>query len=94
MEWFRDLIICIYGILGVIALISIAIVSLLAYKKTKEVLDYIQLTIKNANTVVDTIKDEFVDPLVQIMAIVQGIKQGLNILSRFNKKEKGGKDGR
>jgi hypothetical protein len=90
IEWFRDLIIVIYGFLGIIVLILVVILAILIYKKTRTVLNSIQRTTDDVKQVVDTIKKEFVDPLVQAMAIVQGIKQGLNMISKLFGKDKGG----
>lgn len=87
IEWFRDLIICIYGVLGIIVLIFLVILFLIIYKKIKLALNSIEATADNINQVVDTIKVEFVEPLVHIMAVVQGIKQGLNLFSKLFKKE-------
>ena len=74
-------------ILGIIVLILIIILAILIYKKTKSVLNSIQNTTNEVKQVVDTIKTEFVDPLVQIMAIVQGVKQGLSMISKLFRKD-------
>jgi NADH:ubiquinone oxidoreductase subunit 6 (subunit J) len=87
IEWFRDLIIVIYGFLGIIVLIFIVILVILVYKKTRVVLNSIQNTADDVKQVVDTIKTEFVDPLVQIMAVVQGVKQGLSVISKLFRKD-------
>jgi uncharacterized membrane protein len=87
IEWFRDLIIVIYGFLGIIVLIVVIILVALIYKKIRVVLNSIQNTTDEVKQVVDTIKTEFVDPLVQAMAVVQGIKQGLAMISKLFRKD-------
>jgi uncharacterized protein YoxC len=87
IEWFRDLIIVIYGFLGIIVLIIVIIIAVLIYKKTRKVLDSIQATTNEVKQIVDTIKTEFVDPIVQAMAVVQGIKQGISTISKLFRKD-------
>ena len=87
IEWFRDLIIVIYGFLGIIVLIFIVILAVLIYKKTRTVLNSIQATTNEVKQIVDTIKTEFVDPVVQAMAVVQGIKQGISTISKLFRKD-------
>ena len=87
IEWFRDLIIVIYGFLGIIVLIFVIIIATLIYKKTRTVLNSIQATTNEVKQIVDTIKTEFVDPIVQAMAVVQGIKQGLSAISKLFRKD-------
>jgi NADH:ubiquinone oxidoreductase subunit 6 (subunit J) len=84
---FRDLIIVIYGFLGIIVLIVIIILAAVIYKKTRTLLNSIQNTTNEVKQIVDTIKTEFVDPLVQIMAVVQGVKQGLSMITKLFRKE-------
>lgn len=93
IEWFRDLIIVIYGFLGIIVLIFVVIIAILIYKKTRTVLNSIQATTDEVKQVVDTIKTEFIDPVVQAMAVVQGIKQGISTISKLFRKDQGGKNG-
>jgi predicted PurR-regulated permease PerM len=93
IEWFRDLIIVIYGFLGIIVLIFVIIIASLIYKKTRTVLNSIQATTNEVKQIIDTIKIEFVDPIVQAMAVVQGIKQGISTISKLFRKDQGGKNG-
>jgi uncharacterized protein YoxC len=92
IEWFRDLIIVIYGFFGIIVLIFLVVLAILIYQKTRTVLNAIQSTTDDIKKVVSTIKEEFVDPLVQLMAIIQGVKQGINVISQLFRKNKGGND--
>jgi hypothetical protein len=93
IEWFRDLIIVIYGFLGIIVLIFVIIIATLIYKKTRTVLNSIQATTNEVKQIIDTIKAEFVDPVVQAMAVVQGIKQGISTISKLFRKDQGGQNG-
>lgn len=90
IEWFRDLIICIYGIIGILALILFSVFVVLFYRKAKLVMSSVQNTTDSVNEVVRTVKADFVSPAVQMMAMVQGIKQIANIINSFFKKEQRG----
>lgn len=92
IEWLRDLIICIYGILGIIALIVIVVLFISIYRKLTKLMDSVQTTSDNVKQLIGTIKEQWVDPMVQIAAIIQGIKQGINLISRFFKKDSGGEN--
>jgi len=37
--------------------------------------------------------DEVAKPVIQVVAIIQGVRQGIDAFSKFFKKKKGGKDG-
>jgi hypothetical protein len=86
IEWFRDLVICISGLVITVVVIFIAILSYLLYNKAKSVLDSVE-------AISTTVKDEVVKPIVQLVALVRGIWQGIDIVSRLFKKQEGGRDG-
>ena len=108
IAWFRDLIICISGLVSIVVLIFIAVLSYSFYRKagsvidsmssfyrrTGSVLDSIEATSATMKGVVCSVRDEMVSPMVQVLAIVQGIRQGINIANKFfRKKEEGGENG-
>jgi len=76
IEWFRDLVICIFGIIGMIALTLISVIALLFYNKANKVMDSIQHT-------ADSFRGDLINPLVQIMAAVQGIRQVTSLINNF-----------
>lgn len=93
IDWFRDLIICIAGLVaaGVLIFISVLLYSL--YHRTRSILDSIEATSTTIQGVTSYIGEEVVKPLIQVVALVQGIRQGIETISKFfKKKEEGGKD--
>ena len=92
IDWFRDLIICISGLVAAGVLIFIAVLLYSLYRKTSSILDSIQATSTTIQRVSSYIRDEVVKPVIEVVAFVQGMRQGIDTISKFFKKEEGGKD--
>ena len=100
IAWFRDLVICILGLVSVIVIVFLAVLSYVFYKKIKRVLDAAESVSDSAKGIVtdvresiDTIKEEALSPMIQVMAIIQGVRQGMDIFHSFiKKKDEGGSD--
>jgi len=101
IEWFRDLIICILGVITIAVLILFAVLVYSIYRKSQYLLATIDLICERANSILDNIesttetvhgivsniKEAVVNPVAQIIAIIQGIRQGINLVSNLFKKE-------
>lgn len=85
--WFRDLVICISGLVITGVVMFIAVLSYLLYSRTRSVLDSIEATSETIHDISSAVRDEVVKPVVQVVALVRGISQGIDIVSRFFKKE-------
>ena len=92
IEWLRDLVICISGLVIVGVLIFIAVILYALYQKTKSIVDSIEYTAKNISGISSYAAKEVVKPLVQVAALIQGVRQGINAVSKIFKKQEGGKD--
>ena len=93
IEWFPDLIICIFGIVAAGVLIFIAVVLYSLYRKTSSLLDSLKATSATIQGISSYVGDEIVKPLTQAVALIQGIRQGIDTVSKFFKKSEGGKNG-
>jgi uncharacterized membrane protein len=91
--WFRDLVICISGVVVIIVLIFVSVLSYSVYHRTRRVLDSIEGISATIDEVITHIRDKVVQPAIQIAALVQGIRQGIDAISRLFKKQEGGGDG-
>ncbi len=87
IDWFRDLVISISGLVVAGVLIFIAVLLYSLYRKTSSILDSLQATSTTVKGVSSYIGDEVVKPVVQIVAIAQGIRQGIDTVSKFFKKK-------
>jgi len=93
IEWFRDLIICILGLVATGVLIFIAVLLYLFYRRTRSILDSIETSSRTIQGITSYVGGEVAKPLIQVVALIQGIRQGIDTVSKFFKKQKGGKDG-
>jgi hypothetical protein len=101
IEWFRDLFICILGAIAIVVLIFIAILAYSIYRNSQFLIGAIEALCQRADKVIDNlettsetvrgittnIKQAMTDPLAQLIAIVQGIRQGINMVNKFFKKK-------
>lgn len=106
IEWYRDLIICIAGgitcILCLIAagvIIYFAVIAKSLNKKVKSVMNAVEETTTIAKGVVSDIredvsevKEEIMSPLVQVMAIIQGVRKGFELVNALLRKDSGGEN--
>ena len=92
IDWFRDLVISIFGLVAIGALIFIAVLSYSLYRRTRPILDSIKNTSAAIEGISSYVRDEVAKPLVQVAAIIQGINQGIDAVSRLFKKRKGESD--
>ncbi|MFC1967170.1 hypothetical protein ACFLV2_00780 [Chloroflexota bacterium] len=89
MEWFRDLVICIFGIGATVVLVFIGILALMLYRKISPILDSSKAAVKAVQDISACVEEEVARPLAQVAAFVQGITQAVGLFSRFSKKNKG-----
>jgi len=99
IAWFRDLVICILGLVVVIVFILFAILSYVIYRKIRPILDSAGSISTSAKGIVsdvresiDTVKEEAMSPLIQLVAVIQGVRQGIDVFNKFFKKDQGGSD--
>ena len=96
IEWLRDLIICIYGIVGIIVCLAFAVIIYLLYRKIKRILTRVedmqkgvQGIVNDVKSEIENVKAEVMSPMVQVIAIFQGIRQGYGMVSKMMRKEQG-----
>ena len=87
LKWYPDLIICITSSVAAISLVVIAIVSCLRYRRTKHIADAIDRAVKNIDGIITNVREDVIDPLLQIMSLVKGIRQGIEMVNKFVRNE-------
>ncbi len=87
IEWFRDLVLCIFGLGVTVAAIILVVLAFLLYFRIKPILDAIKATSRTVANISSSVEEEVAKPLAQIMAFVQGIRQAIGLVGRFTKKE-------
>lgn len=89
IEWFRDLFICIFGLIAAGVSIFIAVLLFKIYRRIETILNSVKTTAKTIQGISSYTGNEVIKPLMQIAAIVQGIRQGIEAISKLFKKKKG-----
>lgn len=85
--WFRDLVICIFGLGAAIAVIILAVLALILFVRIQPIIKSVKTTTRTVENVSSCIEDEVVKPLAQVAAFVQGIRQAAGMFGRFTKKK-------
>ncbi|MFC2002241.1 hypothetical protein ACFLUZ_07085 [Chloroflexota bacterium] len=92
IEWFRDLVVCIFGLGATVAIVFIAVLVFLLYRKIRPVLDSLKATTKTVENISSCVEKEVATPLARVAAIVQGVSQAVTLVSRFSKRKEGGRN--
>jgi len=84
---FRDLIIVIFGIGGLLALIIMVLLAFLLYYRLKPILDSVKETTKTVQRITSSVEEAVVKPIAQITSFIQGIRNALGLVKRFTNRE-------
>ena len=89
IEWFRDLVLCIFGLGVTAAVIFIAVLVFLMYRRLKPVMDSLESTAKTVESISSCVEVEVTRPLAQVAAFVQGVRQAVSLVTGFVKRKEG-----
>ena len=87
IDWLRDLVICIFGLVATGVFIFITVLFFSLYRRARVILDSVKATSKTIQGVSSYVGDEVVKPVIELAAIIQGIRQGIDTVSRLIKKK-------
>ncbi len=88
IEWLRDLIIVIYGVVGIVFLVIVVFMAVALFRRAKTILDSLTVTSANIQEISTVARDQIVRPILQVGAIMQGISKWIEIISAYFKKRK------
>lgn len=84
----RDLIIVVWGSVGVLAIIFICVIIFLFYRKTSVLLESADSVVVQAGEVINYVDKEIIRPVTQVGTMVEGIIKGIGLIREiFRKKE-------
>ena len=92
IDWFRDLVICIFGLVATGAFIFIAVLLFSLYRRVRAILDSAKTTSRTIQDISSYVGGEVVKPAIELAAIIQGVRQGIDTVGRFFQKKEGGKN--
>jgi uncharacterized protein YoxC len=87
IEWFRDLVLIIFGLSATVALLSIAVLAFMFYFRARPVLDSVKKTAGTVAKITDSVENEMSGPLAQMASFVQGCRQAIGLFNRFFRRE-------
>ena len=88
IEWFRDLVIIIFGLAAAMSFLILAAVAYLYYLRVKPVLESSREIVKSVENITKRVECDVAGPLAAIVTVVQAVRQAVNFVKIFkNKKE-------
>jgi hypothetical protein len=94
IAWFRDLVICVWGLVATLLMIFIAILVFLLYRKVQVVIKSVEMTSSTISRITSTLEDDIISPIVKLVPLAQGIRLGADFISRLFKRNAGKEGGR
>ncbi|OGO24911.1 MAG: hypothetical protein A2144_13395 [Chloroflexi bacterium RBG_16_50_9] len=88
IEWFRDLVVCIFGLGTVIAVVFMAVLAFLVYRQIMPTLVSLKRITRTVEDLSTCVEEEVAGPLSQVVAFVQGINQAVNLVRHFAGRKK------
>jgi hypothetical protein len=86
IEWFRDLVLIIFGLSAAVALVTMAVLAFLFYKRAKPVLDSIKKAAGSVAKITGSVENEMAEPLAQVASFVQGCRQAVGLVKGIFRK--------
>lgn len=86
IEWLRDLVVCIFGLGATIAIVFIAVLAFLLYRKIRPILNSVKATTKTVEDISSCVEEEVAKPLIHVAAFVQGVRQVVGLVNRFSRR--------
>jgi len=87
IEWFRDLVISIFGVGATVVIIFIGVLAFLFYRKLKPILNSAKSVTKTVENISSCVEEEVSRPLARVAAFVQGISQAISLFGKFSKRK-------
>jgi hypothetical protein len=87
IEWFRDLVICIFGLGATLVLLLLAVLATLCYLRVRPIIDSVKATTKTVEKISCCVEQEVVRPISKVAALIQGIQQAVGMVGRFRRKK-------
>ena len=87
IEWLRDLVIVVFGLVATAVLVFLAILSYSCYRRIKPILHSVKVTSETIEQLTSYAAQEVAKPLMQAGILIQGIRAGIEVIGRLFKKK-------
>ena len=85
----RDIVIIVWGVMGIIAFLAVTLVALGIYRAAKPLLTNLGGTVGEARVATRLVTDAVIRPAVPIISFYTGVRQGFKVLRRFGRRGRG-----
>ena len=92
IEWYRDLVIIVLGIVACGFFIFLSVIIFDLYRQAKSLQNSVKDTLSTVRSIAAVINDVF-KPLLPLVALIQGVSQGIKGVTEILEKIKGGNHG-
>ena len=87
IEWVRDLVIIIFGVVAIAVLIFCTILFYRAYREARSLMHSWKTTSENIRNISSCVGNGIINPFFQVFAIIPGVCRGIDSVIKFFKKE-------
>jgi len=85
IEWFRDLVICIFGLGGTLFFIFLGVLAWLLYWRLRPILDDVNKTTQTVQNFTSRVEEEVAGPLAKAVSFIQGVRAAAGMVGKFTK---------
>ncbi len=85
IEWFRDLVICIFGLGATLCVIFLGVLAFILYCRLMPILDSVKKTTKTVQNFTSRVEEEVAGPLAKVVSFVQGVRAAVGMVGRLTK---------
>ena len=87
IETIRDIVIIVWGIIGILAFLVIIVVALALFRAVSPILKSVRATTATVQTTTTMMSEVVIRPLVRVASFYTGLRQGARTLGRFRRKK-------
>ena len=89
IEWFRDLVLCIFGLSTTVVVLLIGVLVFICYRRITPIIDSVKTTSRTVENLTSAVEEQVAEPLAKVAAFVQGVRQAVSLVGglRKNKEE-------
>ncbi len=85
----RDIVIIVWGVLGILMFLAIILVALSLFRALKPILENVRGTTGEVRTATRLVTDAIIRPAVPVISFYTGVRQGFRTLRRFGRRGRG-----
>ena len=85
IEWFRDLVLCIFGLSVTVVVLFIGALVFICWRRVSPIIDSVKKTTSTVENLTSTVEEQVAEPLAKVAAFVQGARQAVSLVSGFRK---------